>query len=86
MITYLSMTEQQYQDTVNKAVTLAIDKYDEMVAKGDVRDVSAWARFLKLDKRTVIKKIEQGLIKPISKNPYRISRYEIQKGINQKNG
>lgn len=66
-------------DTIRTACQTSIEQYQNKLDKDDIRSVGAWADYFDVDKRTIIKKIEEGRIVPATKNPYRISKYEILK-------
>ena len=81
-VTYISQTQEEQESMIESAVERAISNYAELRDRMEVKSVRDWASELDISSRTIIKRIEQGKIKPSFKNPYRISRFEINRYVN----
>lgn len=78
-VTYIAMSPEQLDKALEKASKEGVKAYEERLLKEDIRGVKEWSEFLKVDPRTIIKRIEEKKIKTVNVNPYRISKYEILK-------
>lgn len=78
-VIYQSATEETWNQMISEGVKAGIQRYEERLLKDDIRSVKEWAELLGITTKTLIKRIEDGVIEAAFKKPYRISRYEINK-------
>lgn len=78
-VTYIAISPEDLDKALAKASKEGVRAYEERLLKEDIRSVKQWSEFLKVDPRTIIKRIEDKKIKTVNVKPYRISKYEILK-------
>ncbi len=80
-VTLIQMSEKDFDSLLLKSAKVGAKEAIEELKKNDVRSVKDWSKFLGVDTRTIISKIEKRIITPAFKNPYRISKYEIEQAF-----